>query len=133
MKLFKTLAKALNAGFKFEEKGNVEWRLVVGVARQYGWVGEDKEALGVFKMLDLLDTGHRVRRVKLLAQVRPEQQSAEGEGWWIRERLKTRKAMNIFFYIRVQLPLFPKMRGSGLGPIFLPRSTARVFCFGSIP
>ena len=50
------------------------------MARQYGWVGEDKEALGVFKMLDLLDTGHRVRRVRLLAQIRPEQQSAEGKG-----------------------------------------------------
>ena len=56
----------------------MEWRLVVGMACQYGWVGEDKKALGVSKVLDLLDTGHRVRRVKLLAQFRPEQQSAEG-------------------------------------------------------
>ena len=78
LEFFQALAKALNAGFKLEEKGSVEWRLVVGVARQYGWVGEDKEALNVFKMLDLLNTAYRVRREKLLAQFRPAQRPTEG-------------------------------------------------------
>ena len=78
MRLFGALAQALNAGYKFEERGSLEWRLVVGVARQHGWVGEDKEALQVLKMLDLLNTAYRVRREKLLAQFRPRQRPAEG-------------------------------------------------------
>ena len=78
MKLFAALAKALNAVFKFEEKGSIEWRLVIGVARRYGWVGEDKEALNIFKMLDLLKTAYRVRREKLQAQFRPAQRPTEG-------------------------------------------------------
>ena len=78
MRLFGALAKALNAGYKFEERGALEWRLVVGVARQYGWVGDDKEALQMLKMLDLLNTSYRVRREKLLAQFRPRQRPPEG-------------------------------------------------------
>ena len=78
MRLFGALAKALNAGYKFGERGSLEWRLVVGVARQYGWVGDDKEALQVLKMLDLLNTSYRVRREKLLAQFRPRQRPPEG-------------------------------------------------------
>ena len=39
MRLVGVLAKALKAGYRFEERGSLEWRLVVGVARQYGWVG----------------------------------------------------------------------------------------------
>ena len=77
MRLFGALAKALNAGYKFEERGSLEWRLVAGVARQHGWVGEDKEALQVLKMLDLLNTSYRVRREKLLAQFRPRAKPSE--------------------------------------------------------
>ena len=49
---------------------SLAWRLVVGVARRHGWVGEDKEAIRVLKMLDLLTTSHRVRGEKMLAQFR---------------------------------------------------------------
>ena len=77
MRLFGALAKALNAGYKFGERGSLEWRLVAGVARQHGWVGEDKEALQVLKMLDLLNTSYRVRREKLLAQFRPRAKPSE--------------------------------------------------------
>ena len=71
MKFFTSIANALNKGYKFEEKATLEWRLVVGVARQYGWVGEDTEALRVFRMLDLLSSSYKVRREKMLAQFRP--------------------------------------------------------------
>ena len=56
----------------------MEWRLVVRVGREYGWIGEDKKTLGVFKVLDLLNTAYHVRREKLLAQFRTEQQPPEG-------------------------------------------------------
>ena len=46
-----------------------------------------------------------------------------------RTDIKKLGTLNILFYIRFRVPLFPKMRGSGLGPIFLRRSTARMFCF----
>ena len=55
----------------------LEWRLVVGVARQYGWVGEDKEALRAFRMLDPLNSSYKVRREKMLAQFRPRQRPQE--------------------------------------------------------
>ena len=64
MRLFSVIAKALNSGYKFEEVNAIDWRAVVNVARQHGWVGEDKEALEVFKMLDLINSQYRVRRGK---------------------------------------------------------------------
>ncbi len=78
MRLFSAIAKALNAGYKFEEVTTIEWKAVTNVARQNGWVGEDKEALEVFKMLDLVNSQYRVRREKLLAQFRPSQRPTEG-------------------------------------------------------
>ncbi len=78
MRLFSAIAKALNAGYKFEEVTTIKWKAVTNVARQYGWVGEDKETLEVFKMLDLVNSQYRVRREKLLAQFRPTQRPTEG-------------------------------------------------------
>lgn len=46
MRLFGAPANALNAGFRFEERSSLEWRLVVGAARQYAWVGGQRRRLG---------------------------------------------------------------------------------------
>ena len=107
MKFFTSIANALNKGYKFEEKATPEWRLVVGVTRQYGWVGEDKEALRVFRMLDLLNASYKVRREKMLAQFRPRQRPPGVEQVCHNKHVKTPKSLNIFFFIMVETPLFP--------------------------
>ena len=71
MRLFGAPANALNAGCKFEERASLEWSLVVGAARRYGWVGGQKEAIRVLKMLDLLNSSYRMRRERMLARFRP--------------------------------------------------------------
>ena len=71
LEFFSGVAKALNSGYKFPESKQLEWRLVVNVARQFGWVGEDKEALNIIKMVLGLNSQYRVNREAMLRQFRP--------------------------------------------------------------
>ena len=71
MAFFGGVAKALNSGYKFPETTNLEWKLVVNVARQFGWVGEDKEALDIIKTVLGLTSQYKVNREAMLRQFRP--------------------------------------------------------------
>ena len=71
MGFFGGVAKALNSGYKFPESKHLEWKLVVNVARQFGWVGEDKEALDIIKTVLGLTSQYRVNREAMLRQFRP--------------------------------------------------------------
>ena len=71
MGFFGGVAKALNSGYKFPETTNLEWKLVVNVARQFGWVGEDKEALDIIKTVLGLNSQYKVNREAMPRQFRP--------------------------------------------------------------
>ena len=71
LEFFSGVAKALNSGYKFPETTNLEWKLVVNVARQFGWVGEDKEALDIIKTVLGLTSQYKVNREAMLRQFRP--------------------------------------------------------------
>ena len=77
MRFYQGLAQALNAGYKVPEAKNLEWKLVLNIARQGGWVGEDKEGLAVLRVTVPLTSQYRVPRADLMKHFRPRQESAE--------------------------------------------------------
>ena len=110
LEFFSGVAKALNSGYKFPESTNLEWRLVVNVARQFGWVGDDKEALDIIKTVLGLNSQYRVNREAMLRQFRPRSADDAPEAKVIDKN--STNAEYIFIY---KIPDTPSFRRFGMG------------------
>ena len=71
------LAKAFNAGHKFPEARNLEWKMVVNIARQGEWIGEDRERLAVLNATVVLTNQYRAPGAELMKHFRPRDDQPE--------------------------------------------------------
>ena len=111
---FSGVAKALNSGYKFPETTNLEWKLVVNVARQFGWVGDDKEALDIIKTVLGLTSQYRVNREAMPRQFRPRSSDDAPEAKVIDKNSKSGEY--IFIYKIRRYKVLQRIWNGGLVP-----------------
>ena len=114
LEFFSGVAKALNSGYKFPETTNLEWRLVVNVARQFGWVGDVKEALDIIKTVLGLTSQYRVNREAMLRQFRPRSADDAPEAKVIDKNSKSGEYIFIYKIRRYKVP--QRIWNGGLDP-----------------
>ena len=114
LEFFGGVAKALNSGYKFPESKHLEWKLVVNVARQFGWVGEDKEALDIIKTVLGLTSQYRVNREAMLRQFRPRSSDDSPEAKVIDKNSKSGEY--IFIYKIRRYKVLQRIWNWGLDP-----------------